>query len=132
MAFNPGRRGLLIRLVGTATAAGLSLAWAIHAFQPSIGESEAEQLAHVLLQGDPRLRTTLGEPIQCEVGPVARRAERLQPGTAQFHLLLRGTQGLQEMLVRARKVDGAWAVEELSEIQLVSFQRADSDLARRR
>jgi len=128
----PSRTGLIARLVGTATAAALSLTWAIHTFQPSIGNPDAERLAHVLLQGDQQLRTTLGEPVQCEVGPVARRAERLQPGTARFRLRLRGTQGLQEMLVLARKVDGSWAVEELTEIQVVSFQRADSDLAERR
>lgn len=124
--------GLVVRLAFTATVAAVSLGWAVHTFQSSIGEKDAQQLAHALVQGDERLRDSLGQPIQFDIGPIARRAEHLPPGTARFQLRLRGPQGLQEMQVLARKVDGSWAVEELTDIQIVSFRRGDADLAERR
>ena len=113
----PGAVGLAVRLGITALAL-LSALWAASMLRPSIGGTDAEHLAAVLVLNDAPLRHTLGEPVRLDIRSVARRGQQGEAGTASFALRLRGQHARQDMRVHARRVQGAWSIEELSDIEV--------------
>lgn len=116
-SYTPSRAGLMLRLSATSVALVAAL-WAASMLRPSIGGSDAEQLASVLVLNDAQLRHTLGEPVRVDIRGVARRGEQAEAGTATFALRLRGQHSRQDMRVHARRVHGAWTIEELSDIEV--------------
>ena len=81
---------------------------------------------------DPLLPRTLGEPLDYEVGAITRRArQRGASNRASFRLRIVGPEARQDMLVHARKVDGTWTLEELSDIEVTSAEVDTPDVARR-
>ena len=131
VSYSPSRAGLVTRTALTAGAAVFSVTWAFETVRPSIGRGEARQLADVLLD-DPLLPRTLGQPLDFEIGSVTRRAR--QPGAsarASFRLRILGPRARQDMLVHARKVDGTWTLEELTDIEVTSAEADTPHVARR-
>ncbi|HZL84092.1 MAG TPA: hypothetical protein VFD07_01810 [Candidatus Krumholzibacteria bacterium] len=118
----PSRFGLALRTVCTASAAIASVGWALVTLRPSISSPAAETLVASLVRDDVQLRRTLGEPVVADIRSIARRGEVWMPGTASFQLRLQGTQARQQMRVLARRVEGEWAIEELSEIEIHSMR----------
>ena len=116
-SYTPSRAGLTLRLGATSVALAAAL-WAASMLRPSIGGNEAEHLASVLVLNDAQLRHTLGEPVRVDIRGVARRGEQAEAGTATFALRLRGQHVRQDMRVHARRVHGAWSIEELSDIEV--------------
>jgi len=118
-AYVPTGGGLGVRAVLAMTCLVSTLLWGTTALRPSIGHEDAMQLAQTTLLGDPFLRSTLGEPLRAEIGAVAPRGRgtwRSHEGT--FQMRIHGARAMQSMTVQARKVDGAWAVDEVTEIQV--------------
>ncbi len=131
VSYSPSRTGLVSRTALTAGAAVFSVTWAFETVRPSIGRGAARDLAEVLLD-DPLLPRTLGEPLHYEIGSVTRRAR--QPGAshrASFRLRILGPNARQDMVVHARKVDGAWTLEELTEIEVTVAEADTPHVARR-
>jgi uncharacterized RDD family membrane protein YckC len=131
VSYSPSRPGLVMRTALTAGAAVFSVTWAFETVRPSIGRNDARQLADVLMD-DPLLPRTLGEPLGYQIGDVTRRAQ--QPGAstrASFRLRIVGPQARQDMLVHARKVDGIWTLEELTDIEVTTAEVDTPDVARR-
>jgi uncharacterized RDD family membrane protein YckC len=118
VAYAPGRPGLFLRTALTGCAATFSLAWAVETIRPSIGRNDAERLSLLILQ-DPLLHRDLGAPLVHELGEVTPRSRQIERGArASFQLQVRGIRGQQAMTVEARKIDGAWHLEELRDIQI--------------
>lgn len=118
-AYVPTGAGLAVRAVLAVACLASTLVWGTAALRPSIGRDDAMQLAASTLLGDPFLRSTLGDPLQAEIGAVAPRGRghwRSHEGT--FQMRIHGARAMQSMTVRARKVDGAWAVDEVTEIEV--------------
>ncbi|MFQ5600779.1 MAG: hypothetical protein ACE5G2_09530, partial [Candidatus Krumholzibacteriia bacterium] len=119
VSYSPGRGGLVLRTALTASAAALSVAWAVETLRPSIGPDDARSLAQSLAASDPLLSANLGDPLEVEVGYVTRRAHQRHRGSrASFQLRILGSRGRQDMMVLARKVEGSWTVEELHDIEI--------------
>ncbi len=130
-SYSPSRTGLVTRTALTAGAAVFSVTWAFESVRPSIGRGDARQLAEVLVT-DPLLPRALGSPLRYEVGSVTRRAQ--QPGAstrASFRLRILGPEARQDMTVHARKVDGNWTLEELTDIEVTTAEVDTPDVARR-
>ncbi len=121
-AYIPSRFGLALRTVCTVGAALASAGWAMVTLQPSIPNPAAESLVASLVHDDVQLRRTLGEPVVADIRSIARRGEVWTAATASFELRLQGSRARQQMRVHARRVDGAWAIEELSEIEILSMR----------
>ena len=116
--YAPSRFGLALRTSFALCAAVLSITWSVTTLRPSIAADEAELLAAHLLRQDVQLQETLGRPVRVDIRSVARRGEQDQSGTARFWLRLRGTHARQDMQVHVRRIDGVWAIEELSDIEV--------------
>lgn len=119
VAYVPSGMGLAVRAVLAVACLGSTLVWGATALRPSIGRDDAMQLAKSTLLGDPFLRGALGEPLLAEIGAVAPRGRgtwRSHEGAFQMRIL--GARAMQSMTVRARKVDGAWAIDEVTEIEV--------------
>jgi hypothetical protein len=112
----------------TAAAAALSIGWAVETVRPSIGNGEALRLAETLVRTDPHLQRELGHPLEIRVLRVTPRAHHAERGKrASFDLRIRGPMMQEEMVVHARRVDGAWALEELSDIDIRAIPPDDRE-----
>jgi hypothetical protein len=119
VGYAPGVRGLVLRTLLTGGAAAVSIAWAVETVRPSIGRDEAARLARTLVDGDPLLGRALGEPLEHEVLRVTPRAHQAGRGQrASFEMRVRGLHKQQSMTVHVRRVDGAWTVEEVLDIDI--------------
>lgn len=131
VSYSPRRSGLVTRTALTAGAAVFSVTWALETVRPSIGRGDVTRLADVLV-ADPLLQRTLGEPLDYEIGPVTRRAQQAGPASrASFRLSITGPRARQDMKVHARKVDGIWTLEELTNIKVTTTEVDTPDVARR-
>ena len=121
-AYVPSGSGLAVRAMLAVACLVATLIWGSAALRPSIGHDDAMQLAQATLLGDPFLRSTLGAPLQAEIGalvPRGRGTWRSHEGI--FQMRIRGARAMQSMTVRARKVDGSWAVDEVTEIEVSAW-----------
>ncbi len=117
-AYVPGRAGLLVRVALALAAASCSLLWGVAGSRPSISRADAVALVESTLARDPALRRTLGEPLQIEVATVTPRSRAgISGARCQFTLRIRGTARRQEMVVRALKIEGRWAIDEVVDIR---------------
>jgi hypothetical protein len=119
VGYAPGPRGLVARTLLTGVAAAASIGWAIETVRPSIGDGEAGRLARRLVEGDPLMRRQLGEPLHYRVVRVTPRAQ--QPGRgrrASFEMHVRGARLQQSMVVHVRRIEGAWMVDEVLDIDI--------------
>jgi len=131
VSYAPSRSGLAMRTALTAGAAVFSVTWAFQTVRPSIGTGDAQKLVAVLMR-DPLLPRTLGEPMDFDVGSVTRRArQRGAAGRASFRLRIVGPDARQEMVVHARRIDGTWTLEELTDIEITTTRVDTPDVARR-
>jgi hypothetical protein len=122
-AYSPSRAGLVARTAITAGAAVFSITWAVETVRPSISRGDAVRLSERLAHNDPLLRRTLGEPLEVEVGSIRRRTQQRDRLTeASFALRIEGPRARQEMLVHARRVDGTWTIEELTDIEITAAE----------
>lgn len=127
----PAPVGLALRTAGTVLAAAASVIWAVVTQRPSIPQDEARHLVADHVAEDALLRRDLGEPVLSSLGPITRRLDQRGSGTASFWLHLRGAQARQDMRVHARKVDGRWVIEELSEIETHPLRAGEPEIAER-
>ncbi len=126
VGYAPSTRGLALRTGLTSAAAAASILWAVETVRPSIGQQDASRLAEQMVAGDPVLRRELGDPVEMRILAITPRAHQAARGKCgTFDLQLRGLVRQQEMVVHARKVDGAWVVEEADDIDIraVPFAR---------
>lgn len=124
--YTPTRRGLALRTAFAAAAAVTSVAWGIETVRPSIGRNDALRLASATLLSDPRLQLELGPPLQMQVRTISPRAHEIVHGQlGKFELQIRGRERQQDMVVHARKVDGAWAIDTIVDIDISAI---DSDV----
>ncbi len=114
----PSGRGLAVRAAAAAVLIGGSAVITTLVRRPSIGRTDALQLAQTTILGDPHLADALGGPLAAEVGRTSPHANATwRSSEGDFELRVRGTRAMQTMVVRARKVDGQWAVEEVTDIE---------------
>jgi uncharacterized RDD family membrane protein YckC len=134
IAYSPGRAGLGLRLCIGALAAGWILVWSAAGLRPSIGRADATLLVERTLGRDPELARRLGAPMEFEIESVAARSRtRQERGRGEFTLRVHGPLGRQEMVVRALKVEGHWAIDEVVDIRetrLAGGSRPDTTAAR--
>jgi hypothetical protein len=132
VSYVPGRPGLVFRTTLTASAAVVSILWTLETRRPSIGRGDAEALAALVARGDPQLHATLGDPLTWEIRAVTSRTEqRRYDSQASFALRIRGSRAEEHMLVHAQRVDGAWMVSELTDIEIRSTRPDSPEMARR-
>lgn len=126
VGYTPGPRGLVARTLLTGAAAAVSIGWAVETVRPSIGERDAGRLARLLVDGDPLMRRQLGEPVEFRVVRVTPRAHQPQRGwRASFQMHVRGLRMQQSMVVHAQRVDGAWTVDEVLDIDISAVEGRD-------
>jgi len=127
----PSARGLAARTVVASLAAALSIAWGVETVRPSIGRRDAERLAAATVLHDPALRALLGEPLDLRVQHISPRAHEIsRGGHGRFELRARGREQQQDMVVLARKIDGAWVVDSVVEIEVTALDGRDPVAAR--
>jgi uncharacterized RDD family membrane protein YckC len=132
VSYVPGRPGLVFRTTLTASAAVVSILWTLETRRPSIGRADAETLAALVARGDPQLHATLGDPLTWEIRAVTSRTEqRRYDSQASFALRIRGSRAEEHTLVHAQRVDGAWMVSELTDIEIRSTRPDSPEMARR-
>jgi hypothetical protein len=130
-SYAPSHAGLVLRTAAAVSAAAGSVLWAASTQRTSIPPEAARDLAAAHVAADAPLRRALGEPVASHLGSIARRFEQHESGTATFWLHLRGARARQDMLVHARKVDGVWVVEELSDIEIQPLRPGEPEIAER-
>lgn len=121
--YTPSARGMATRTTLASLAAVGSLLWGIESLRPSIGPRDASRLAEDTVLRDPALARTLGQPLEFELGSIAPRAhEKLRREEARFDLVVRGRHSRQDMSVLARKVEGAWVVDQVVDIEVSALE----------
>jgi len=129
--YTPSTRGLGLRTALAGAAAAASLTWGVDTVRPSIGRGDAERLVHATVLSDPHLQRELGAPLAWHVQRISPRAhERVHGARGRFELIVRGTAMQQDMVVVARKIDGRWVVDEITDIALRSVD-PDESVAKR-
>lgn len=120
VSYTPGSRGQMLRATVAIAAAVLSTSWGVETVRPSIGRQDAVQLAQSLVAGDRVLERDLGGgPLDHSIVYITRRAhERGFGKRASFQIEVHSLFLQQYMMVHAVKIDGAWVVEEVSEIEI--------------
>jgi hypothetical protein len=124
VAYVPSAAGLAVRLALAAVALALAGAVGFAALRPSIGRDDALHLARTTIASDPLLPRTLGAPFDVELGRILPR--RAVANGAAFEVELRGPRARQNMTVVARRVGGAWAVDEVIDIAVTAPDTAPS------
>jgi hypothetical protein len=128
VSYTPSRRGLALRGALAVGAAAWSLLWGIETLRPSIGRADAERVVRSTLLQDPTMRRELGEPLDFEIGAIApRRRRMLDSGIGEFAVGVRGTHLRQDMVVRAVRIDGRWAIDEIVDIRIASLDTSPGD-----
>jgi hypothetical protein len=118
----PSGRGLLLRAAVAVVLVGGSAVVTTLARRPRIGHDDALQLAQATILSDPHLADALGAPLTAEVGRTSPHANATwRSSEGDFELRVRGVRAMQTMVVRARKIDGQWAVEEVTDIERSSL-----------
>jgi hypothetical protein len=130
-AYLPSGAGLAARALLAASALGATLFWGRAVLRPSIDRADAMRLAENTLIVDPFLRSQLGPPMSAEVGELAPRSgSGWTTSEGAFQLRIRGSRATQTMTVRARKVDGAWTVDEVTDIEVSAHSGRESVVSR--
>jgi hypothetical protein len=124
VAYVPSAAGLAVRLTLAAIALGLAGVVGFAALRPGIGRDDALHLARTTIASDPLLPRTIGAPFDVELGRILPR--RAVANGAAFEVELRGPHARQNMTVVARRVGGAWAVDEVIDIAVTAPDTAPS------
>jgi hypothetical protein len=128
VSYVPSAAGLGVRVALALATGACCVGFGVQSLRPSIGRADALRLASDSILADPLLRRTLGDPLEVQVRRIEPRNRLALRGTeGQFELRIQGPRARQDMRVRALKVEGRWAVDEIVDIDISSFASAGRD-----